>query len=70
MAPRKQVTVRILKSKTDLLWYKNKIGQSFKVRKVPGKNQYEQRIDEKRSRLIYGEDCEEIRKNELFKEDL
>lgn len=57
-----KVTVKITKSRNDHLWYRNKIGQEFKVRPVEnaGEKCYEYSLGENRSRIIYGEDCEEV----------
>lgn len=57
---RTQLTVKILKSKTDVLWYRNKIGQTFKVKEIEGKDRYEIPMGEGKSRIIYKEDCELI----------
>tara|TARA_R110000851_G_scaffold41011_2_gene103150 strand:+ start:2760 stop:2936 length:177 start_codon:yes stop_codon:yes gene_type:complete len=54
-----RIIVKILKSKTDNLWYKNKIGQQFKVKKTDDKTRYYMKYGENQ-RIIYKEDCEEI----------
>ena len=56
----KRLTVKILKSKTDVLWYRKKIGQTFKVRDMEDKDRYEIPMGEGKSRIIYKEDCEVI----------
>jgi len=57
-----KVTVRILKAKNDRLWYRNKIGQEFKVKPVKGSKhpKYEMKTGENTFKIIYAEDCEEI----------
>ena len=61
---REQLTVKILKSRTDVLWYRNKIDQTFKVREAnsdnEGRGRYEIYMGEGKSRIIYKEDCELI----------
>lgn len=38
---RTQVTVKILKSKSDVLWYRNCIGKEMKVKVLPKEDYYE-----------------------------
>lgn len=59
----RKATVRILSSKTDVLWYRHYVGKdkTFEVTKVPGKKQYEIKGGEGRSKIIHMEDCEEIK---------
>ena len=53
---RRHITVKILKSKTDNLWYKNKIGKEYKV-KDSDVRYYSVRGT---YQVIYKEDCELI----------
>ena len=55
-----KITVKILKAKSEILWYANKIGQEFVVKKVEGKDRYEFKTGENSYRVIYAEDCEVI----------
>ena len=54
---RRHITVKILKSKTDNLWYRNKIGKEYKVtdsddRYYSVRGTYQ---------VIYKEDCELVK---------
>lgn len=54
---RRHITVKILRSKTDSLWYKDKIGKEYKV-KDSDDRYYSVRGT---YQVIYKEDCELIK---------
>ena len=54
---RRHITVKILKSKTDNLWYKNKIGKEYKVKDSDDRYYYVRGTYQ----VIYKEDCEPIK---------
>lgn len=63
---KKQLTVEIIKSKTDVMWYRDNIGSTYKVREVEGKHEddyYEQYLGQGRSRIIFKEDCKQVKSN-------
>tara|TARA_R110002126_G_scaffold129038_2_gene271709 strand:+ start:830 stop:1012 length:183 start_codon:yes stop_codon:yes gene_type:complete len=58
---KKQITVKVLKSKTDVMWYRDRIGNTFKVMKIEGKDYYEISTGKSSSKIIFKEDCKELK---------
>ena len=57
---RNTLTVKIIRAKNDVLWYRNKIGKQFEVREEPKKNYYTAFSKENASKIIYKSDCEKV----------
>jgi hypothetical protein len=58
---RRRLTVKITKAKNDVLWYRDKINEEFKViDKGGGSSVYELKGKGHVSRIIYKEDAEEL----------
>lgn len=57
---RKQVIIKILKSRNDVLWYRHFIGKELQAREVAKQNYYEIPETSGISKIVYKEDCELI----------
>lgn len=57
---RKKLTVEIIKAKSNHLWYREKIGQQFKVKDEGHPEHLTASSENNISKIIYREDCKEV----------